>query len=105
MDPLALCVVKEMICLSYFKAEASFLSKYAPGRPLALVKIVVVGDFFDQETTREIGFPNVCFIADCFRLYDSSLRKLFGKAGYDILQNHLIRLIQASLKSEFEKIV
>ena len=86
----------------YF-AQANFLKKHSPGRPLEFVKIVSGDGFFDQDLTYKLGFVKAQFIADQFHLIDSGLKKLFGLGAYTLLKDHLIKLVHALSKREFDQ--
>ena len=85
-------------------AQARFLEEYAPGRPLSEALIVAGDGFFDQSVVVSMGFTNATFIVDHWHLYDSGLNKMFGHTGYDLLRDHLVRMIQSKSAEEFNGI-
>jgi len=69
------------------------------------VLVVASDGFFDEEAVRGIVFTHAKFIQDHFHLYDSGLKKMFGTTRYKLLQLHLIIIVQAKSKEEFDGLV
>ena len=109
---MKLCIACEgILCgeqVDMYRFVSDFLSCSAPGRPLSLVGIVSGDGFFDQDLIIKLGFTNAKFIMNHFHLYISAnpgLAKIFGKAGYELLKGHLIKMIQACSKDDFESVL
>ena len=50
----------------------------------------------------DLGFTNAKFITDQYHLIDSGLSRKFGKGGSEFLKGHLLRMIHAPTKDDFE---
>jgi len=88
-----------------YKFVADFLGESAPGRPLTDVNIVSGDGLFDQDMVIELGFVNARFHADQWHLLDSGLSQKFGKAGYELLKGHLVKMVQANSEQEYNDIL
>ena len=87
-----------------YGAQAAFLEEYSPGLPLSKVLIVAGDGFFDQSVVDSMGFTNATFIVDQWHLYDLGSKKKFGHTGYELLRDHLVRMIQSKSAEKFDEI-
>ena len=85
-----------------YRCLSTFLSDFSPRRSLADVEVVSGDGFFDQKMVCDLGFTNAKFIMDQYHLIDSGLSRKFGKSGSDLLKGHLLRMIHAPTKDDFE---
>lgn len=106
-ENMKLCLACEgILCgerVDMYQFVADFLGESAPGRPLSNVNIVAGDGFFDQELITRLGFINAHYVTDQWHLLDSGLEKMFGKAGHALLKGHLVRMVNATSKAEFEE--
>ena len=84
-----------------YQFGCNFLATSSPGHPLIDVDTVSADGFFDQALIVKLGFVNARFILDQWHLLDSGLMKMFGKSGYELLNEHLIKMIKAQSEIEY----
>ena len=72
---------------------------------LLIVNIVSSDGFFDPKLIQSLGFINATYVMDRWHLRESGLQKFFGQKAYELLKNHLYRLIGAQTEQEFDEVV
>jgi len=105
-DKRNICIACEgILCgerYDMYEFMASFLHKNAPGRPLTSVDVVAGDGFFTQEMIHRLGFSNAHFITDRWHLVDSGLVLKFGHAAHELLNPHLMTMVNANSEVEYE---
>lgn len=105
-DQRQVCIACEGILqgeqVEMYKFIANFLGKNSLGRPLASVNVVAGDGFFDQDMISDLGFTNARYVTDKRHLIESGLRNKFGAAAHDLLNAHLLRMINAVSEREFD---
>lgn len=105
-DKRNICIACEgILCgerYDMYEFMASFLHKNAPGRRLTSVDVVAGDGFFTQEMIHRLGFSNAHFITDRWHLVDSGLVQKFGLAAHELLNPHLMTMVNANSEIEYE---
>ncbi len=78
---------------------AKFLIKHEPDQSLSTVAIVVRDGMFDQDNITKMGFTQVTFVLDHWHLMNSCLRKNFCDHGHNLLQSHLVHIVESASES------
>ena len=85
-----------------YQFACDFLGAASPKRPLSEVKVVAGDGFFYQDLVRRLGFCDACYVADQWHLLDSGLKFFLGSSGNELLRGHLVNLVKAQSKAEFD---
>ena len=86
-----------------YLVKAQFLSKHATKRSLFEITIVDGDGLFDQSMVKKLCFTTAIFFADRWHMTDLPLRKTFGPVCYNMLEGHLVGMIDAGSLEQFEE--